>query len=481
MPSFTVAHQRTGQVRLAEVLSALTFALDLTEGQRPGHTLRTCVIAMYLGRELGLAEAELESLYYAALLKDAGCSSNAARMASLFGSDDQAVKRNMRLVDWHDRWKLAARTAKNCGVGQSPLARLRHFLLIARTPDMTREIIQTRCERGAAIAARLGFPGPSAEAIAFVDEQWCGMGHPTGMAGTDIPILSRILLLAQTVEAFVTEEGIDAGLRMVRDRRGRWFDPELADLLLAFPRDAKVWRIIADRPRLAATVLTLEPTSTPLVASEERLDAIAHGFAAVIDAKSPFTSRHSTNVAGIAAAIAAAYGAPPRDVRDVLRAGLLHDVGKLGISNRILDKPGRLTDVERSALSDHPRWTWEILRHVPAFAPFAASAAQHHERLDGQGYPWRLSASSLDTMARTMAVADVYEALTADRPYREGMPVERALDVMRADVGKAFDPELFSVAETLARDGVFARIAAEESGAYTYAPLQERLALQQAA
>ncbi len=124
----------SGTVRLAEVLSALTYALDLTEGQRPGHTLRTAVIAMRLGVEIGLDADMLAALYYAALLKDAGCSSNAARMASLFGSDDQSVKREMRLVDWHDRWRMAMRTARNCGVGRSPIARIKHFLRIANTP-----------------------------------------------------------------------------------------------------------------------------------------------------------------------------------------------------------------------------------------------------------------------------------------------------------------------------------------------------------
>ena len=143
---------RAHTVRFAEVISALTYALDLTEGQRPGHTLRTVLIAMRLGVEIGLDAETLGALYYAALLKDAGCSSNAARMAALFGSDDQAVKRDMRLVDWHDRWNLAMRTARNCGIGRNPIARIEHFLRIAQTPQMTRDIIAARCERGAQIA-----------------------------------------------------------------------------------------------------------------------------------------------------------------------------------------------------------------------------------------------------------------------------------------------------------------------------------------
>lgn len=441
------------------MLSALTVALDHTEGQRPGHTLRTCVLAMRLGRELGLSPTDLEALYYAALLKDAGCSSNAARMAALFGSDDQLVKRNMRLVDWHDRWQLARRTAQNCRVGGSMIARLRHFLLIARTPNMTREIIQARCERGAAIAAHLGFPTASSEAIAFVDEQWCGLGHPVGLAGTEIPLLSRVLLLTQTLEAYVSEEGLVAGVQMVRARRGRWFDPELADRVLRWQGDAALWHDLADASQLEATVVALEPSSTPMLVNEQRLDAIAQGFAAVIDAKSPFTGTHSTNVARYAAEIAGAMGGTPAYVRSVLRAGLLHDLGKLAISNRILDKPGRLDESERATIRHHPKWTWEILRDVPAFAPVAASASLHHERVDGTGYPWGLGWGALDEMARVLALADVYEALTATRPYRAALDAREALRIMEQDRGTAFDPQLFDVVESLALSGRFGAVA----------------------
>lgn len=463
-PVATAARVRAGTVRLAEVLSALTIALDHTEGQRPGHTLRTCVLAMRLGRASGLDQGALECLYYAALLKDAGCSSNAARMAALFGSDDQVVKRNMRLVDWHDRWRLAMRTAQNCGMGGSALARLRHFLLIARTPNMTREIIQARCERGAAIAAHLGFPASSSEAIAFVDEQWCGLGHPMGLAGAEIPALSRILLLAQTFEVFVTEEGRDAARRMLRARRGRWFDPALVDLALGWRPDDELWRTLADSEQLEATVVALEPSSSPMLATDDRLDAIAQGFAAVIDAKSPFTGTHSSNVARYAAEIARATGSDEVTVRGVMRAGLLHDLGKLGISNRILDKPGRLDDGERAMIRHHPKWSWEILRGVPAFASLAASASLHHERLDGRGYPWGLPAEALDRTARILALADVYEALTAKRPYREALPVDRVLGIMRDDVDRAFDAELFDVVEALALEGRFAAVAVPDGG-----------------
>ncbi|MCA0376433.1 MAG: HD domain-containing protein [Gemmatimonadetes bacterium] len=446
-------------VRLADVISALTFALDLTEGQRPGHTLRTTLLAMRLGQELGLDRTTLGALYYAALLKDSGCSSNAARMAALFGSDDQTLKRDMRLVDWHDRWKMAMRTARSCGVGLDPLSRVRHFLRVARTPALTREIIAVRCERGAQIAQVLEFPAASSEAIMHVDEQWCGLGHPAGLAGDEIPLLSRILLLSQTVEAFWSEHGLRGALDMARRRRATWFDPTLVDRLVAWRHDRGWWSALANDRTLDARVLALEPGETPLLATDERLDRIARAFAAVIDAKTPFTARHSSNVARYAVAIMTTLGGDAQSARDVLRAGLLHDVGKLGVSNRILDKPGKLTDAEFGEIRKHPRWTRDILERVNVFKAFADDAAQHHERLDGRGYPWGVPAARLALPARVLAVADVYEALTADRPYRDGLPVATVKDIMTRDTGTAFDPVVLDAAMYLAEQGTFATLA----------------------
>ena len=144
-------------------------------------------------------------------------------------------------------------------------------------------------------------------------------------------------------------------------------------------------------------------------------------------AKSPYTYRHSANVAALARGIGRQMGVGDLEERRLVRAGLLHDIGKLGVSNRILDKPGRLTDEERTVVERHPLYTMEILERVSAFEELLKTAAYHHERLDGSGYPWRLAGSQLDAAARTLAVANVYEALTADRPYRAPLTPDAAL------------------------------------------------------
>ncbi|MEP6990632.1 MAG: metal-dependent phosphohydrolase, partial [bacterium] len=155
----------TERVSLSEVLSALSYALDLTEGATPGHTLRSCLIGMRMAEELGFDATARSALYYAILLKDAGCSSNAGRMATIFGAEDQWVKPRMKVVDWHQRLRLAAVTATTVAHGRPFIDRVRQFMAIARSQDVTRDLILIRCDRGAEIARQLGFPEETAEAI----------------------------------------------------------------------------------------------------------------------------------------------------------------------------------------------------------------------------------------------------------------------------------------------------------------------------
>lgn len=436
------ARDAPSQVAASEVLAALSRALDLTEGQPLGHSVRSCVIGMRLGQAIGLSEDELGALYYALLLKDAGCSSNAARMAALYGSDDQAIKPKLKTVDWDDRMKTAIETWRNTGLNASLWSRVNHFLGIARQENVAREIIAARCERGADIARRLGFPESTVLAIHSLDEHWNGKGYPDGKRGDEFPTLSRILNVAQTIEVFLARDGLNAALDVLRDRRGRWFEPRLVDEVLSWSRDGNWWHSIAS-PNAEEHVRALEPARHARTLDERGLDDVAQAFADIIDAKSPFTYRHSSNVAMYACAIGARIGFDRETMRRTHRAGLLHDIGKVGVSNRILDKNGPLDANERSTMQQHPRYTLEILSRVSVFAGFAHQAATHHEKLDGSGYPWGLRGDHLDQMARVLVVADIYEALTADRPYRHGMTPEAALAIMRTERGAKLDAQAY--------------------------------------
>jgi HD-GYP domain-containing protein (c-di-GMP phosphodiesterase class II) len=403
----------------------------LTEGQRPGHTLRTCFIGMRLGEEIGLGEEMRSALYYALLLKDAGCSSNAARMSALFGSDDRFVKPFLKNVDRQEKLKLALKTLLASGKGGNIVSRIQHFVGISRTPEVTRDLIAIRCERGAGIAMRLGFTEATASAIRSLDEHWNGEGHPEGLRGEAIPILARIINICQTVEVFHNEHGLGGAIAVLLKRRGTWFDPSLVDRMLKWRREAEGWSQPTGEA-IAESVTALEPGAEAKTLNAEELDNIARAFADIIDAKSPFTFNHSANVAAFSVAIARATGADAAELRRIYRAGLLHDIGKLGVSNRILDKPARLTPEERVEVERHPVFTNNILSHVRAFDDFAWTASIHHECLDGSGYPYKLTAPQIDGPARMICVADVFEALTADRPYRAGMAPADALGLMRS-------------------------------------------------
>jgi putative nucleotidyltransferase with HDIG domain len=424
---------------LSEVLGALSYALDITEGEPPGHAVRTLAIGMRIAEQLRLDDDVRSALFYALLLKDAGCSANASRLSSLFNADDHVAKAAMKRVDWSRSGTLALYTWRSIEPGGSPLAKVRRMRAITQEDEVTRESFGMRCERGAEIARMLELPEPTQDAIRALDEHWDGSGHPLGLRGEAIPLLGRILCLAQSVEVFARTMGARGAYGMALKRRGRWFDPSLVDALLAFRDDAAFWGPLED-PRAIPPVAGWEPRDRVLHAGDEQLDRVAEAFARVIDAKSPYTASHSAGVATYAQAIAAAMGMDAAQQRDMRRAGMLHDIGKLAISSRILDKPGKLTDEEYAAMKEHTRFTLQILERVRCFRHLAGIAASHHERLDGSGYHRGLAAFDLPRPARILAVADVFDALTADRPYRAAMPVDEALSIVRKDAGRALCP-----------------------------------------
>jgi HD-GYP domain-containing protein (c-di-GMP phosphodiesterase class II) len=441
----------SGQIPLSKVIGALSYALDVTEGEPPGHAVRTCMIGMRLAEELGLDAATRSNLFYALLLKDAGCSANAAKMAALFGVDDHIAKHTSKRTDWSGRlpafiwsWQTVSRTG-------SVRSRFERLLDIKEEGEVTKALMQARCDRGAEIALLLGLERETAEAIRALDEHWDGDGQPRRLRGEEIPLLGRILCLAQTAEIFYGEAGVPAVIRVARKRRGGWFDPQLVDALRAIADDNQFWGSLAD-----SDVAHWEPEDRMLVADDQRLDAIATAFAGVVDAKSPWTYRHSDRASLIVQGLANALGADERTLPDLARAAMLHDIGKLAISNVILDKPAPLTRSEFSEVRAHPLTTERIVSRVPGFEHLATLAAAHHERLDGSGYPHGLREEDLTLPMRLLAVADVYEALTSERPYRHAMSSADALAVVRSEVPYRLDPDAYSALERLLGDDVHA-------------------------
>ncbi|MEQ1510696.1 MAG: HD domain-containing phosphohydrolase [Sphingopyxis sp.] len=443
----------TSDASLAEILGAFSYALDLTEGQPAGHSIRACWIGSNIALAMGLTGKALRDCYYATLLKDLGCSSNAARVAELFLGDDRKLKHQFKHIGPHARDFLTF-IEQVVGVGEEAEVRgCAIDTLTSNAATVLTSLIDTRCNQGARIARRLRFSDEVAEGVASLDEHWDGSGMPLGLSGAAIPLIARIALLAQTADIFFMTGGCEAACAEIAARRGTWFDPALVDLFLALGQKPDFWATLA-ADDLEAQLFTMEAGRHRVPVDEDYLDAIALAFGEVIDAKSAFTGGHSERVAIFTDHIADQLGFDPPSRRRLRRAAALHDVGKLGVSNRILDKQGKLDEAEWIEMRDHAALTEQILGRVGVMRDMAMIAGAHHERLDGTGYPHRLNCLAIGIETRIITTADIFDALTADRPYRAAMPIDRALAIMDNEAGSAVDPACLQALKAVISGGV---------------------------
>jgi HD-GYP domain-containing protein (c-di-GMP phosphodiesterase class II) len=437
--------RREAMLPVAELVGAFTYALDLTEGQPAAHSLRACFIATRVAQAIGIEGGLLGSVYYAALLKDLGCSSNAARLHQLYQADDLEFKHAYKTIE--PGLPSAVRFVLEKVAAGAPLRqRVAAIARILRNGEaIAQEMIEARCTRGSDIARELGFGEAVCEGIYHLDEHWDGSGRPGHLAGQAIPLPSRLALLAQVADVFLQAGGPEAACFEVARRAGTWLDPELAAVFVTLGDD--FWHELTS-PALEARIVAMAPVEERAV-DDIFLDAITAAFGKVIDAKSPFTAGHSSRVANLAHGLGAHFDMLPARLMQLRRAAALHDVGKLGVSSAILEKPGRLDDAEWVQMREHASHTRAILGRIGPLAELAELAAAHHERLDGAGYPLGLDERTLSRETRIITLADFYDALTADRPYRKAMPQTQALAVIEGEVGKAVDGACFEALREL--------------------------------
>lgn len=433
----------SSSIPLSDIVSALSFALDLTEDAAPGHAVRCCLIGMKIAAAHGMSQGAIADLYYALLLKDLGCSSNAARMCQIIGGDDRKVKGAVKLQDWTRPSLSAVKLLWNSVLpGSSAIVRMKRIFQIGTSQEANNsELIGLRCERGANIATKIGLTRDTAASIRHLDEHWNGSGYPDKQRGDEIALGARILNLAQHLDAFCSESGPDAAMKVVKQRSGQWFDPALVRVVQSLHRENRLWSsgdINDDR----AGVLDLAPAASRATTVDE-IDTICEAFADVVDAKSSFTYEHSLGVTRAAAMIALQLGLPHGRRKLVYRAALLHDVGKLRVPNTILDKPSKLDDAEWRVVREHPGLSHQILGRIAQFEEISTVAGQHHEKLDGSGYPGGLSHDRLSTESRILAVADIYGALSESRPYRQPLALNEIVAIMSRDIPGKLDPVCF--------------------------------------
>lgn len=429
-------------LKLSELIGALSHALDITEGQPEGHCIRCCWIGMHIGEKLGMPTEQLWELYYTLLLKDLGCSSNASRICELYLTDDLNFKRDFKWVDGSLPQVLRF-VLRHTGPSAGLVDRLKTLgNILTKGEDIAQELIQTRCTRGADIARQLRFSEGVAQGIHSLDEHWDGQGRPEGLESSRIPLYSRIALLSQVIDVVNNSEGQSATLAEIQKRSGSWFDPETVDAFIAVAESSEFWSILNSND-VERLVFALEPGDHKVPLDEDYFDDIAEAFGKVVDAKSPYTAGHSARVGLYTSLLAESMEIPELRRRWLKRGALLHDVGKLGVSNTILDKPGQLDAAEWTAVQRHAAYTEAILGRISNFDELSRVSAAHHERLDGGGYPRGIKDVDITIETRIITTADIFDAITAERPYRGAIPVDKTLEIMSESIGTAIDVRCF--------------------------------------
>ena len=413
-------------VRLAELVAALSLGIDLGFGQPMEHVLRQCLIALRLAERLGLADDERVAVYYTALLINVGCHTDAHEQAKWFG-DDIALKASKYDAEFHTM-RAAVSGMRMIGAGNPAMQRLRIGLEFAAGGHReVSQMIAQHARMGGVLAGELELPPTVIESLEGAYEQWDGRGWPGELSGEEVPIAARLAQIAEFAEVAHRVGGGRAVRELARARAGGQFDPRAAQVLEA---DADLLLAGLDAAATWDTVIDAEPALAVVLAGE-RFDSALLAIANFVDLKSPYTLGHAAAVADLAADAAPALGL---DAVTLRRAGLVHDLGRLGVSNAIWDKAGPLGAGEWERVRMHPYLTARMLAQSEALAPFGEIAVQHRERLDGSGYPRALTGAAISPAARCLAAADAYQAMVEPRPYRPALEPEEAAAQLRGEV-----------------------------------------------
>lgn len=375
----------TYQINLHQAIYSLSDALDLVGVTHIHHGKRVAYIAAECGKRLGWAGQYLDDLFQAAILHD-------------------------------------------CGVSKT--------IIHSRLAQLEWECEQEHCELGAALLNRSPLLAKLAQVVRYHHTHWSvlkDMNLPD-----EIKLQANCVYLADRVDILTLATlkdnanvllGIQDTCRQIFERRGDWFHPDLVDVFLDLAASEAFWfRLEGEHVSgYAATWVAAERDGSISFAELRRL---VHIFSVIVDAKSPFTRQHSDAVARLARFIGERMGLPERSCELLELAGLLHDLGKLRIPDEYLEKPTRLTQGEYAIVRRHSFDTFNILKNIRGLEEVAQWASQHHERVDGSGYPYHLGRRDLSVEARIIAIADVFQALVQQRPYRGPLPAEKALEIL---------------------------------------------------
>jgi HD-GYP domain-containing protein (c-di-GMP phosphodiesterase class II) len=412
--------------RRAELLAAISLAIDLGLGQPMEHMLRSSLIATRIAERMGLDAQQRATVYYANLVGWIGCHADSHELSALFG-DDIAFRADTYAVDMTGLPFLRLMTS-HVGRGLPSWERAIHsaaFLLTARNQVAT--LIHSHCSSAGVLSDRMGLDGQVGEALAYVFERWDGRGLPNGARGEDIPVEIHIVHLADVVEVYLRTGGLERAVEVLRSRRGTQFSPAVVEV---FERDAAA---IVDG-LLEMDVWTAALAQAPdrdRTLTGDQIDELLGAMADFVDLKCPFTLGHSRGVADLVAAAARHLGMSSADVTRLYRAGLVHGLGRMGVSNQIWEKKGPLTTAEWERVRLYPYLTGRILSRVGGLQSVVSVATKHRERIDGSGFPRGLAGAELTAPDRLLASAEAYHALLEPRPHRPALDPRGAADHLR--------------------------------------------------
>jgi HD-GYP domain-containing protein (c-di-GMP phosphodiesterase class II)/DNA-binding CsgD family transcriptional regulator len=424
------------RVRLADLLAAVSVATDLGMGQEPEKAIRACLVATALARRMGTPEAEVADVYYTALLRHLGCTATAHEEAYL-GGDELVSRPAAERTDFgNPREGLVLLLQLGKGTGVDRVRYLARALRSGKKGDQA--ILTALCEVGARLAERLGLGPGVRDGLYQAFERWDGKGTPQGLAAEGICLPARLAEVGHQAVIFDRLGGPASAVAVVRRRAGGWFDPAAAE---AFARVAADIFDEVGSGDVWEAVLEVEPAPQRTVGSEG-LDGLARALADMVDLKSPFLLGHSSEVAALSERAAVALGFGPEAVADLRRAALLHDLGRVAVSNRVWEQPAALSRTEWERVRLHPYQSERILARSRVLEPLARTAGMHHERQDGSGYHRGAAGAQVPAGARVLAAADAFQAMTQDRPHRRRLAPEAAAATLTVEARAGrLDPE----------------------------------------
>jgi HD-GYP domain-containing protein (c-di-GMP phosphodiesterase class II) len=435
------------ETRLARLLTAFTFASDLAFGLEFEDGIKSVYIAAKIAEKLGLPQDEWTAVYYAALLKDAGCSCYTNQFAEFLQTANEIEARRDGIVFGGARPENIQRWMERyVGNDMPSLGRASHLAYVGANLGTTmQEAWASSVEVCSRISARLGMPRIVQDAAAALGEQWDGLGFPRGLKGDEIPLIALIVTPTLIWPPVHRTAGRDAAIALTKALSGNAFAPTVCDAFLSLSEDETFWEDL-ESDAIVDIVVAMEPDGPLAVVDDRQFDELAEAFADFVDLKSPFFAAHSRRVAKVAEQIAILMHCTPEETTEVRRAALIHDLGIVSVPSRVLGKPeSRLSASERETLRLHPYHGERIVDRVPAFDSLKPLMGHHHEHVDGSGYYRGARGRDIPLGARIIAVANRLDELTHEVPAAPGLSLPEALNVLAAEAGSSLDPEIVDV------------------------------------